>query len=53
MGDNKTTFTREDTKSLFYLLYKLENHFEERTMRDKEQEITVIIRKLNDIGIRE
>lgn len=49
----KITYTNDDVKVLFYQLYRLENHFECRNMTEKEKEISQIIRKLNDLGVRE
>jgi hypothetical protein len=49
----KTGFTGKDKAELFMLLYKLEDHLEDYGHTDTAPHITDMIRKLNDLGIRE
>jgi hypothetical protein len=49
---NKTTFTAADMAVLFGLLYKLEDHFEDRR-NSRAAEVSEVIRTLNKFGIRE
>jgi 2,4-dienoyl-CoA reductase-like NADH-dependent reductase (Old Yellow Enzyme family) len=53
MAAEITTATSDDTKTMFSLLYKLEQHCADRNMNAREAEIAQIIRKLNAMGFRE